>query len=506
MKILLTTLNSKYVHSNPALRYLYSASWGLDAETELKEFTINNEMGYIYTEILRGRYDLVCFSCYIWNIDMILRLGSDLKKAKPRMKILLGGPEVSYESRRLMEEHLWIDYILRGEGEVSFPRFCRALMEGEALSRCEGLTYRMEEEICENADGCLPSSDQIPFLYSRMDPEKDKVVYYESSRGCPYRCSYCLSSLEKGIRALPLERVKKELDFFLKRNVKQVKFIDRTFNYDRKRAAEIWRYLMEQDNGVTNFHFEICGELLDDESLRLLEEARDGLFQFEIGIQTVNPQALAAVDRNPESSSLLKKVKQLIELGNSHIHVDLIAGLPFEDYESFGRSFDAVYSLCADNLQLGFLKMLKGTKIRRQTDEYAYVFRETAPYEIISNRYLAAEELVKLKMIEHVLDLYANKGGFSESLAFLQPLTADSPFRFYEVLAEFFYKSGYQHRSHKKEDLYRILNRFGESLEKDGKGKMGKISESLRKVLSRDLENTMNFDAVKKFHKKGWDI
>lgn len=498
MRILLTTLNSKYVHSNLALKYLYSVAEGSDLDIELWEFTINNDMNYIYTEIVRGGYDYVCFSCYIWNIEKIRALAADIKKACPQMKILLGGPEVSYETTLFMEENSWADYIIRGEGEYPFFQFCKELVLNENdFSKVSSLTYRENGRILQTKDGPLLDMDTIPFPYERLPLEPDKVVYYESSRGCPYRCSYCLSSLEKTIRPLSLERARRDLGYFLYKKVKQVKFIDRTFNYDQDRAYEIWRYLIENDNGVTNFHFEICGELLNDRLFDLLSKARQGLFQFEIGIQSANPDALAAVDRKESIFPILHNTEKLLALGNIHIHVDLIAGLPFEDYKSFARSFNKVYELGADNLQLGFLKLLKGTKIRSQVSEHDYAYRDIAPYEVISNKYLSAVELVKLKMVETVLDLYANKGGFEMGLKYLLKSLGGDPFYFYEQLADFFFSKGYQHRSHKKEDLYRILLKFAES--KD-------LGEGAEIFLTEDLSRTMNFDAVKKFHKKGWEI
>ena len=498
MRILLTTLNSKYVHSNLALKYLYSVAEGSDLDIELFEFTINNDRDYIYTEIVRGGYDYVCFSCYIWNIGKIKDLASDIKKACPEVKILLGGPEVSHETVPFMEENSGADYIIRGEGEYPFFQFCKELVLDENdFSKVSSLTYRENGQILETEDGPLLDMDTIPFPYESLPMEPDKVVYYESSRGCPYHCSYCLSSLEKNIRPLSVERTRRDLGYFLYKKVKQVKFIDRTFNYDKDRAYELWRYLIENDNGVTNFHFEICGELLDDRHFDLLSTARKGLFQFEIGIQSANPDALMAVDRKESVFPILHNVEKLLILGNIHIHVDLIAGLPHEDYKSFARSFNKVYELGADNLQLGFLKLLKGTKIRRQASEFGYVFRAKAPYEVISNQDLSAAELVKLKMIETVLDLYANKGGFEMTLEYILKSSGGNPFRFYEQLADFFFSKGYQHRSHKKEDLYRILLKFAES-----KG----LGEGAEVFLTEDLSRTMNFDAVKKFHKKGWEI
>lgn len=503
MRVLLTTLNSKYVHSNLALKYMYSVACESDLDVSLFEYTINNDKSYVYTEILRGGYDIVCFSCYIWNIEQIKELGANLKKACPKMKIVLGGPEVSYETAALMEENPWIDFVLRGEGELPFFQFCKELvLERYDFTRVRSLTWRRGSLILENKDAPLLEMDQIPFPYEKLPMEKDKVIYYESSRGCPYRCSYCLSSLEKTIRPLSMERTKRELGYFLHQKVKQVKFIDRTFNYDKNRAFELWQYLIENDNGVTNFHFEICGELLNEKMFALLETARAGLFQFEIGIQSANVEALEAVDRRNNLEGIFANVKRLIDMGNIHIHVDLIAGLPFEDYRSFGQSFNKVYALGADNLQLGFLKLLKGTKVRAQLEEHGFVYREKAPYEIISNKYLSAIDLIKLKMIENVLDLFSNKGGFKHTMTYLESAVGVNAFNFYEQLADFFYSRGFQHRSYKKEDLYRILLKFAESRNSDVLG----VSEKARELLSTDLEETLNADTVKKFHKKGWDI
>ncbi len=510
MKILLTTLNSKYIHANLALRYLHHVAEETGIAVTLQEFTINNEPGYVYGEILRGEYDLVCFSCYIWNIESICRLGRTLKQANPALRILLGGPEVSYDTQGFMTENPWVDYVIRGEGELPFSQFCQMLMQtgGEPMdvAQIQSFSFRADGAILETEDAPPLSAAQIPFPYRLRKPEPDKVVYYESARGCPYRCSYCLSSLEKTVRTLPFSRVCTELSYFLQQNVRQVKFIDRTFNCDKQRARDIWQFLMDHDNGVTNFHFEICAELLDEDCLSLLAGARKGLFQFEIGIQTTNARTLSAICRSAQTADLLQKIARLISLGNCHIHVDLIAGLAYEDYDSFADSFNRVYALGADNLQLGFLKLLKGTSVRREAQQHGYLFRAEAPYEVIANAYLSAQELVRLKMIEHVLDLYANKGGFSQALAFLCTAAAETAFQFYETLSAWFYEKGYQHRSHKKEDLYRILYAFAKEMEQHAAVKTPDLSAGVKELLAADLAETMNFDAVKKFHKKGWNM
>lgn len=502
MRILLTTLNAKYVHSNLALKYLSRIAEKAKTDVEMREFTINNDMSYIFTEILRNNYDILCFSCYIWNIEKIKELCENLKKAKPKLKIVLGGPEVSYGAKDFLKKNLWADMILRGEGEYPFGKFCEELKKPvRDFSHISGLTYRYADKVLENPDAPILPMDEIPFPY-KEEPERDKVIYYESSRGCPYRCSYCMSSIDKTIRPLSLDRTLNELGYFVERKVKQVKFIDRTFNFSADRAYAIWKYLIDNDNGVTNFHFEICGDLIDEKQIELLKTARKGLFQFEIGIQSTNPEVLKAVNRRPKVDKLLSNIKKLKEPGNIHLHVDLIAGLPFEDYESFRNSFNEVYSLGAENLQLGFLKVLKGTEIGRKVSEENIIYREKAPYEIISNRYISSMQLVKLKMIENVLELYDNKGGFENTLSYLMPVVSETPFDFYEQFSAFFYENGFQHRSHKKEDLYRIMLKFANTKENDYEG----IALKTKELLSEDLENTMNFDAVKKFHKKGWEV
>lgn len=497
MKTLITTLNSKYVHSNLALKYLYTAAEPYVSQLEMKEFTINNSKDYIYGELVRGGYDAVCFSCYIWNIDSILDLAEDLKKACPQVIIALGGPEVSYQSEEVIMKNSFIDYIMIGEGELIFSQLCRVFSGELDAKQVKGLTYREKGNIFVNVPMPLLSLSSIPFPYDFFPCEEDKVIYYESSRGCPFNCSYCISSLDKKMRALPLTRVKEDLSYFIHKRVKQVKFLDRTFNWDKERTMEIFKYLIGMDNGDTNFHFEICADLLDDRVLALLQKARKGLFQFEIGIQSTNEETLVAVNRTSDIQSVLKHVKKLVSLGNSHVHTDLIAGLPYEDFVRFRKSFNDVYYIGADHLQLGFLKLLKGTKILEEAETYNYQFKSKAPYEVISNQFISAEELIRLKQIEHVLDLYYNRGGFHNTLNGAIFRNDETPFDFYQSFSRFFYGKGYQHKSHKKEDLYRIFYAYFRDIQAD---------ETLLASLEKDLEETMNFDAVKKFKRKGWHI
>lgn len=495
-KILLTSLNSKYVHSNLALKYLYMAGQKVCDNLEIREFTINNSRDYIFNELVMGDYDAVCFSCYIWNIEKTTELAADLKKAKPQVSILFGGPEVSYDSQEFMENHSFLDFLIFGEGENVFANWCKCFIEEGDFSSVDGLCYRTEK-IHMNQQDVPVDFGMLPFPYGTFPCEGDKVIYYEASRGCPFNCSYCISSLDRRIRELPVPRVKEDLAYFLSQNVKQVKFLDRTFNWDRTRSLDLFHFLIENDNGITNFHFEVCADLLDDEILQTLAKARTGLFQFEIGIQSTHGETLQAVGRRSDISKVMENVRKLVALGNSHVHVDLIAGLPYEDYATFRNSFNDVYDLGADNLQLGFLKLLKGTRIRENAEQYHYQYMDSAPYQVISNDFISAMEICRLKRIEEVLDLYANRGGFGKSLAYAIEKFGQTPFDFYEVFAEYFYQNGYQHRSHKKEDLYRIFNAFGQAYD---------FGQELTSCLEEDLEATMNFDAVKKFKRKGWEI
>lgn len=502
MKVLLTTLNSKYVHSNLALKYLYSSVENRKVTLDLQEYTINHPEDHVFTEILRKEYDMVCFSCYIWNVEQTVYLAENLKKADPSLVILMGGPEVCHDAYAFLARYPFVDMVISGEGEVPFGQLMDALTAEAHLGSIKGLSFRQEGEIQMNPTAEPPDFETIPFPYLNFSPEADKVVYYESSRGCPFRCSYCLSALDKNVRGLSLERVKSDLSYFIYKRVKQVKFIDRTFNWNKVRCLEIFRYLMDNDNGVTNFHFEMCGDLMDEELLDTLGHARDGLFQFEIGVQSTNTDALAACSRNDNFSRLAENVRALRKRDNIHLHLDLIAGLPYETYDSFRKSFNDVYLLAPHNLQLGFLKVIKGAPIRNEMAEHGFIVREKAPYEIISNKYMSALSLVRLKKIENVLDLYYNRGGFEKTLDFAITHFAESPFDFYEELADYYYLKGFQHKSHKKEDLYRIFLLYAGWKEKYRPNTEAEVQA----LLKEDMDNTLNPEAVKKFERKGWEI
>ena len=497
MKILLTTLNSKYVHSNLALKYLYAVAQPWASHMELKEYTINNTSDYVFGELIRGEYDVICFSCYIWNIRQICDLAENIKRARPDTIIALGGPEVSFETEAFLNEHPWADFILMGEGEEIFRQWMEQLFSDEPnFGEVNGLAWKGGV----NPPATTLPMDEIPFPYEYLPAEDDKVLYYESSRGCPFRCAYCLSSVDKTIRALPLERVKRELSYFIYKKVKQVKFIDRTFNYDLERSKEIFRYLIERDNGVTNFHFEICGDLIDDEMLEILKTARKGLFQFEIGVQSTNRQVLKNCGRGGDFGKLAWTVEAIRDMGNIHLHLDLIAGLPGEDLKSFRTSFNDVYRLKPDALQLGFLKVLKGSPMMAMAEEFGIVWRRQAPYETLFTTEIGADELVHLKMVEELLDLYWNRGGFAHTVNFMTDVEFDEPFDFYEAFAIYYFGEGHHHKSHKKEDLYRIFDAFGAALDD------GEIKEDVRALLKKDMAETLNPEAIKKFEKKGWEL
>ena len=494
MKILLTSLNSQYVHSNLAIRYLYTVIVNEDCEAEIREFSINNDLNYIYNEIMRANYDMVCFSCYLWNVEQTSLVASDIKKARPDTKILIGGPETSFDGIDFMRENDWCDFVITGEGEYPFYRLVQLLTgkrqaldmtEEDELSIIPGLTYREGNTIYVNEQIDPLDFNSIPFPYSVLEPETERVTYYESSRGCPYRCSYCMSSLEKTVRSLDIKRVERELKYFLFKGLNQVKFIDRTFNYDRDRAYRILDYLVQNDNGKTNFHFEMCGDLLDERTIALLKEARPGLFQLEIGIQSTNPETLEAVNRNENVYPILYNVGQLTDGGNCHVHVDLIAGLPYETMATFRRGFDKVYALKADAFQLGFLKVLKGTRVRDMADEWGIVYRDHAPYEVISTDWISVEEMIHLKEIQQMLDTFYNRKGFTHTLDYLT--SEMTPFDVFSELAEFFYSGGYQNRERKKDDMYRIMLAFASQMNLSGK--IPGCDKELIKTLDLDAGN-----------------
>ena len=506
-KVLLTTLNSQYLHSSLALMCLYSSYMenSLEGQSplDMREFNINQQDDFIINEILFREYQVICFSVNIWNVERTKDISRVLKKANPQLIIVFGGPEVSFDSLDFMKANNQIDILVIGEGELAFTRLCESDFELERVKNIPGIIYRdrFESKIYVNDSKPMLNMDSLPFPYKYGMPKEEKILYYESARGCPYSCSYCMSSLEKGVRSLPEERIKEEMQFFLDRDVRIVKLVDRTFNWDNIRSYRLLKYLIDNDNGVTCWHFELAADLIDDSLKDLISIARPGLFQFEIGIQSTNVETLKAVSRKHSVGEVLRRTADLIELGNCHIHTDLIVGLPYEDYLSVRKSFNEVYNLKADHFQLGFLKLLKGTRIRKEAGKFGYYYLDKAPYTVIRNDFLTATEIVGLKHIESILNLFYNRGGFEKTLDYLTRLKG-TPFDFFEEFARFYQLKGFQEVSHKKEDLYKILRSYVFWKTRGN----GNILEKASNMLIEDMNNTLNEDIVKKFNRKGWDI
>jgi radical SAM superfamily enzyme YgiQ (UPF0313 family) len=405
------------------LKHYYDAYKGeLTSTVEMKEFTINNLLDEIIEEIALVSYDLVVFSCYIWNFEQTLKIIQTLKKIQPNLKVLLGGPEVTHETQDLMLENGDVDYVLVGEGEESFLQFISALEKQTSLENVNGLFYRGDFGVRQTPfnskfNDCI--TERLPFPYKTFDGLDHKILYYESSRGCPYNCKYCLSSTIQGVRYFPLEKVKKDLMTFIDAKVMQVKFVDRTFNADRKRALEILQFISENDNGYTNFHLEITASLLDEDTLVFLETARPELFQFEVGVQSTNERTLKEIDRNIPFELIKNHCQRIKGYENIHLHLDLIAGLPYEGFDSFLKSMDDLFSIAPEKIQLGFLKLLKGAQLRIHAQDYGIVYRSYPPYEVLSTNWLTYKEMIKLKHMEDLIDHYYNSGKFKFALAYL---------------------------------------------------------------------------------------
>ena len=461
MKILLLAINSKYIHSNLAVYSLHAFAKKLGMETEILEGTINRQPEELLQAVYTAKPDVLAVSVYIWNAVYAESLLEDIRSVLPETRIWLGGPEATYRAEELLHRHPGIAGIITGEGEETFGELCR-YWTGQSrkdLKEITGIVFRDGDVIRRNRARLPVSLDNLPFPYDAVCLPAHKIFYYESSRGCPFGCSYCLSSVEKGVRFRDLRLVKRELQFFLDRNAAQVKFVDRTFNCDRRRTLAIWQYLKEHDNGITNFHFETGAELLSNEEIALLGSLRPGQVQLECGVQSLNPDTLKAIHRKMDFEKLAKNVRALQKNRNIHLHLDLIAGLPFEDLESFRRSFNGVYALRPDALQLGFLKVLSGSPMAQDADEYGCVYRKTPPYEVLFTRWLSYDDLVRLKKIEAVFEIYYNSGQFHHTMEQLQQRYEDG-FSMYDALAAFYEKNGYDVLSHSRLKRYVILREW----------------------------------------------
>ena len=457
MKILLAACNAKYIHSNLAVYDLKAYSSDYDEHVILREYTINQPKDEILKDIYSSGADVVCFSCYIWNISFVRELIRDLVKILPKTAFWAGGPEVSYDAEKFLTEMPEMTGVMVGEGEKTFHDLLEFYIDGkDSLEEISGIAYRTGDKIIHNGWRELMDLSAIPFVYEHLEKFENRIIYYESSRGCPFSCSYCLSSIDKKLRFRDLELVKKELQFFLDHRVPQVKFVDRTFNCKHEHAMTIWKYILEHDNGVTNFHFEISADLLREEEMELMSQMRPGLIQLEIGVQSTNPETIRAIHRHMDLKKLEHCVNRVHSFRNIHQHLDLIAGLPYEDYDIFHKSFNDVYQMKPDQLQLGFLKVLKGSLMQKEAEVYGIVYKEKEPYEVLSTNWLTYGEVLKLKMVESMVEVYYNSGQFWHTLEYLVPFEKDA-FTFYEKLGSFYEKKGYSEISHSRMRRYEIL-------------------------------------------------
>lgn len=483
MKFLLVAVNAKYIHSNPAVYSLKRFAGEYTDAVEIAEYTINNRMEDILEDIYRKKPDAIGFSCYIWNIGMVEKLMGELHKLLPKLPVFLGGPEVTYDADKLLRKYPYLTGIFIGEGEATFAQVVKYYVKKspEFLEDIPGLMLR---------SGMTPERKplnltDVPFLYDDMAPFTNRIIYYETQRGCPFRCSYCLSSIDKTVRFRDIEVVKRELAFFLEKKVKQVKFVDRTFNCNHDHAMAVWQYLYEHDNGVTNFHFEIAGDILREDEIALVAKMRPGLVQFEIGVQSTNTDTLREIRRVMDIEKLKQVVAALKAAHNVHIHLDLIAGLPYEDYDSFARSFDDVYAMEPEQLQLGFLKVLKGSYMAEMAESYGLVYTDYAPYEVLYTNWLSFTEICRLKRIEEMVEIYYNSGQFAHSLPVMiadfgsrmaagqqalveeqhgRAVSGQGAFAFYETLAAFYEEQGFFVETPSRIYRYQALLSFAKTI------------------------------------------
>lgn len=489
MHIVLTAINAKYIHSNLAVYSLRAYAEQYKEQITIAEYTINQQLDDILIDLYKKKPDILCFSCYIWNLNYVEELIREIKKIFPTLPIWVGGPEVTYDAKDVLKRLPEVTGVMFGEGEETFLELLQHYhQEGKDLAGIKGIAYRNEQgEICQNEWRKTIDLSIVPFVYRDMEDFKNKIIYYETSRGCPFSCSYCLSSVDKCLRFRDLELVKKELQFFIDEEVPQVKFVDRTFNCNHKHAMEIWKYLMEHDKGITNFHFEVAADLLNEEELQLIEKMRPGLIQLEIGVQSTNPETIKEIRRTMKFSEVARIVQRINQNQNVHQHLDLIAGLPYENLESFKKSFNDVYRLYPEQLQLGFLKVLKGSYMEEQKETYGLVYKSKPPYEVLYTNWLSYEEMLQLKSVEEMVEVYYNSGQFSYTLRQLEK-EFESPFALYEQLGKYYEQHALHMMSHSRITRYEILLDFIRSL---GNGQEGLY----RELLTFDLylrENVKN--------------
>ena len=507
MKILLAACNAKYIHSNLAVYDLQAYAAKYADHIILKEYTINQQKDDIMRDIYLEHPDVVCVSCYIWNISFVKELMADLTKILPDADFWAGGPEVSYDAEKFLAENPEFTGVMVGEGEETFLELSGHYIEQSPadLKDITGVCYRDGEKIVHNGWRQIMDLSSIPFVYKDLADFKNRIIYYESSRGCPFSCSYCLSSIDKKLRFRDTEMVKKELQLFIDNKVPQVKFVDRTFNCKHDHAMAIWKYINEHDNGVTNFHFEISADLLREEELQEMSTMRPGLIQLEIGVQSTNPDTIKAIHRTMDFEKLKGIVNRIHSFGNIHQHLDLIAGLPYEDYDSFRKSFNDVYALKPQQLQLGFLKVLKGSHMMEMCQEYEIVYKTREPYEVLSTKWLDYDHVLKLKNVENMVEVYYNSGQFQNTLEYLEGFFPDA-FSIYEGLGRFYMEKGYGDVSHTRMRRYEILLEFLENVPEIS---MDKVKDQMvyDLYLRENLKSRPGFAKDQKpFERQIWDF
>lgn len=464
MKILLTAVNSKFVHSNLAVRYLKAFTKDMDYECKIREFSINDRDEKVLEEIIKEKPNVVAFSTYIWNIEMIKRISNLIKLVDENIEILYGGPEVSYDSQNILKE-LNGEYIIEGEGEKTYREFVEYKIGERDINSIRGLYYKVNDEVVLNGKRPLMNMNELIFPYEENENLDNKIVYYEASRGCPFNCKYCLSSTTHGVRFIDIDRVKKELKYFIDKEVRLVKFVDRTFNCNHKFTMEIWEFLINQ-NTKTQFHFEISADILKKSELELLRNAPKDRFQFEVGVQTTNDDVLSRINRFVNFSDIKEKVEELLEIRNIKQHLDLIAGLPGEDYNSFKKSFNDVYSIRPEEIQLGFLKLLRGSSMREEAEEYGMKYSPYPPYEILKTKDINYNEIIKLKKIEEMVDKYYNSQKFNNIIKYLVN-KFDTPFDFYYTLGNYFDSRGYFNKNIGNSEYYKLFLDFNKDILKE---------------------------------------
>lgn len=465
MKVLLGAVNAKYIHSNLAVYCLkaYAEKYGdTSDEISIGEYTINQQLDEILRDIYKRKPDMLCLSCYIWNLTYVEEICREIKKVMPQIIIWIGGPEVSYDGVKVLERLPEVDGVMKGEGEQTFCDLLHFYQDktADGLQNMKGIVYREQTgQIVENEWRKTMDLSKVPFVYENMELFEHKIIYYETSRGCPFSCSYCLSSIDKCLRFRDLELVKKELQFFIDHKVPQVKFVDRTFNCKHDHAMTVWRYIKEHDNGITNFHFEVAADVLKDDEIELISDMRPGLIQLEIGVQSTNIDTITEIHRKMDFKKVADIVTRINAGHNIHQHLDLIAGLPYEDLESFKQSFQDVYEVHPEQLQLGFLKVLKGSYMEKQKENYGLVYKDTPPYEVLYTKWLPYEDVLVLKKVEEMVEVYYNSSQFSNTLRLLEK-EFDTAFALYDTLARFYEEKGYDKVSHSRIARFEILYEF----------------------------------------------